>query len=95
MAAAVLPLLTEFNEWGWSVECLAGEVADTHARFLEVELVHAHVLFAQFDRSVVERGAAVHACGDDDLHVGGDDLPVDAPHAFGRDSENFAHSVDD
>ena len=74
------------------VQCLVGEVADTHARFLVVELIHAHVLLLNFDRAIIEWVAAVLTCGDCDHHFGRDDLPVDAPCALGRDSKNFAHN---
>ena len=74
------------------VECLVVEVADTHAGFLVVELVHAHVLFLDFDRTVIERIAAVLTCGDGNHHFGRDDLPVNALDALGRDSKNFAHN---
>ena len=74
------------------VECLVVEVADTHAGFLVVELVHTHVLFLDLDSSVVERVETMLARCYRNHHFGRDDLPVDAPCALGRDSKNFAHN---
>ena len=75
-----------------SVQRLVSEVGGAHAGFLVVELVHAHILLLDFDRTVIERVADVLTSSDGDHHFGRDDLPVDALDALRRNSKNFAHN---
>ena len=75
-----------------SVQRLVSEVGGAHAGFLVVELIHAHVLFLDFDCTVIERVADVLTSSDGNHHFGRNDLSIDAPCALGRNSKNFAHN---
>ena len=74
------------------VQGFIGEVSNAHACLFVIKVIHAHVLLADFDRTVIERVSAVLTGGDGNHHLRGDDLPVDAPCALGRNSKNFAHN---
>ncbi len=76
-----------------SVEGFKGEVSNAHACLLVIKIIHSHVLLFYFNCSVVEWIGAVLTGGDGNHHLRGDDLPVDAPCALGRDSKNFAHCL--
>ncbi len=70
-----------------SIKGFVGEIPDAHARLLVIEVIHAHVLFLNFDCSVVERVGAVLTSSDGNHHFGRDYLPIDAPCALGCNSE--------
>ena len=73
------------------VKSFVSKIAWIQTSLLVIKVIHTHVLLFYFDCSIVEWIGAVLTGGYGYLHLSGDNLPIDAPCALGRDSKNFTH----